>query len=130
MKWAHTKAEELCVEQGLIKTIADFPLVAHVHDEGQMEVRADEVESWEYVIPVDDWKKEEKRQEVDENGRIWSAPEKLGVSEDNTDLYLRRRYHPIGDNYCKALKWAGEHLKLRCETAGEYMIGDNWLDTH
>jgi len=128
MKWAHCKAEDLCVEGGIIKEVAEFPIVAHVHDEGQMEVKGSEVESYQYDIDAADWKEEEKRQHLDEEGRMWSAPTKL--KEIDNKLTIVRYYHPIGDNYCKALEWAGEEFNLRCATAGEYKIGDNWHDCH
>lgn len=128
MKWAHVHAEDLCVQDGLIASIDDFPIVAHVHDEMQAEVDRDEVEEMVYRIEPDAWKKEEKRQHFDDQGRMWSAAKKIGEDEDG--LMIRRYYHAIGENYCKALTWAGEELGLRCPTAGEYLIGESWVDTH
>ena len=134
MKWAHCKAEDELVACGYMQDVADMPIVAHVHDEGQFEVDECEVEETIYRIPPDGWKCEEKRQHIDEQGRIWSAPSEIGPFTDDVTgerhLLVKRQYHVVGDQYCKALKWAGEELHLRCDTAGEYMIGDNWMDCH
>lgn len=46
MKWAHCIAEDMAVEAGLIDDVADFPIVAHVHDECQMDVAPDEAEAY------------------------------------------------------------------------------------
>ena len=100
----------------------------HVHDEGQMEVDADQVEVYQYNIPAASWKEEEKKEYYDELGRMWSAPAQLEAFDDQ--LACVRYYHPIGEQYCIALRTAGEFLKLRCPTAGEYKIGYNWHDTH
>lgn len=128
MKYAHIKAEDECVAAGIIEDIRDFPLVAHVHDEGQMEVDADQVEERWFTIHKDKWEVEEKTQYFDEKGRMWSAPR---ITETEGDFFIvHRQYHPIGEQYCKGLAFAGEFLNLRCETAGEYMIGDSWEDTH
>jgi hypothetical protein len=128
MKWSQVFVEDACLSNGIIDDISDFPLVAHQHDEGQMEVDEDDVESYQYNIKSENWDEEEKRQHVDEEGRIWSAPVKLKSFDDQ--LALVRYYHPIGDEYCKSIKKAGEFLGLRCPTDGEYKIGDSWLDTH
>jgi len=128
MKWAHVLAEDTAVSEGVIDSIKDFPIVAHQHDEGQMEVNEVDVEEHTYLIHSEMKDKEEKRQYVDSNSRIWSAPVFEDVEEGMTKVY--RYYHPIGDIYCKSLTKAGEFLGLRCETAGEYKIGDNWHDTH
>lgn len=133
MKWAHVRAEDQCEDLGIIDSIEDFPIVAHVHDEGQMEVDADKVEEFTYEISKDDWKVEEKKEYFDPLGRMWSAPkiiDEVEEAEGLVKLLIRRRYHPIGEQYCKALEWAGQFLKLRCPTAGEYMIGDSWAETH
>jgi hypothetical protein len=132
MKWAQVRVEDTCNALGHIDSISDFPIVAHVHDEAQMEIDAEEVEEFTYEIPYQDWKKEEKRTMIDEDGRIWSAPKIIGEFEDDErrTYTIQRMYHPIGDQYCKALEWAGKYLGLRCPTAGEYMIGESWADTH
>ena len=134
MKWAHIIAEDNCEDLGIIDDIADFPIVAHVHDEGQMEVDADQVEEITYEIEPDQWKEEEKKQYFDDEGRMWSAPKIIDQLTDDLGnvaaIKVRRMYHPIGEQYCLALETAGEFLKLRCPTAGEYMIGDSWADTH
>lgn len=128
MKYGHIIAEDLAVELGVIDHTDDFPIVCHMHDEGQMEVDEDEVEVTTYAIEADKWKDEEKREYFDDKGRQWSAPVK-GCEADGY-LNVTRYYHPIGDCYAQGIKRAGELLGLRCPTAGEYMIGDSWLDTH
>lgn len=132
MKWAHVRAEDECTRLSIIDRIEDFPIVAHVHDEFQGEVDESECEEMTYQIPIDYWKKEEKRTEIDEDGRLWSAPKIIGEFEDEDRMTytVQRFYHPLGEQYCKALEWAGQYLGLRCPTAGEYMIGDSWADTH
>ena len=129
MKWAHCRAEDTLVEAGFMEGVADMPIVAHVHDEGQFEILESEVEVIEYEILDEQWKEEEKKQMVDEQGRVWSAPTKVDNPRPGT-LIISRTYHIVGDHYCKALKWAGEELGLRCPTAGEYMIGQSWHETH
>jgi len=130
MKWAHIYAEDMAAEAGLC-SIENFPIVAHVHDEMQSEVMESEIETMCYKVNKEDWKSEEKRQHIDEQGRIWSAPYDPGNDDpDSTVLFIERQYHPIGDIYCKALVKAGIELGLRCPTAGEYKIGDSWEDTH
>ena len=128
MKWAHVRAEDTLVDAGYIEDVADMPIVAHVHDEGQFEIEEAEVETMEYYVPASSWDEEEKRQHVDKDGRIWSAPIKMDEIEG--ELKVSRSYHIVGDHYCKALEWAGKELGLRCATAGEYKIGDNWHHTH
>ena len=129
MKYAHIRAEDECLAAGIIDDIRDFPIVAHVHDEGQMEVDADQVEVFSYHIHSSEWEVEEKREHLDEQGRMWSAPEI--VAKENDELWIvERQYHPIGEQYCKGLTWAGEFLGLRCPTAGEYKIADSWEGTH
>lgn len=102
--------------------------LANVHDEVQMEVNEDEVLETMYYIEKDEWKSEEKRQHIDDNGNIWSAP-KI-VAEDDEGFNVVRRYHRAGHILCEAFVKAGEFLKLRCPLAGEYMIGDSWAETH
>ena len=129
MKWAHVIAEDKSVAEVTINKVSDFPIVVHMHDECQAEVHEDQVLYTEYQIRKDDWKVEEKKQFVDCEGRIWSAPIILEEGIDHVML-IQRMYHPIGDQYCRALREAGAMLKLRCPTAGEYKIGRSWKDTH
>jgi len=130
MKWAHIAAEDMAVEMGLIEHFDEFPIVAHVHDEAQMEVTSSEVEYMQYKIgpEKEDWKAEEKRQHVDADGKIWSAPRIVETTDEH--MLIERRYHPLGHIYCKALEGTADTLQLRCPTAGEYMIGDSWAETH
>jgi hypothetical protein len=128
MKWAHVIAEDKSYQEGSIKSISDFPIVVHMHDECQAEVDEAEVYYTEYQIHKSDWKEDEKRLHI-EDGKIWSAPNVLEEYDEGI-LLVQRMYHPIGDQYCRALKEAGEFLKLRCPIAGEYKIGHSWADTH
>ncbi len=128
MKWSAVRVEDECQRLGYIDSIDDFPMVAHVHDEAQMEVNADEVRYTEYQIHESDWKEDEKRVHIEE-GKMWSAPVILEKYDEDM-LLVQRMYHPIGEQYAKAIAWAGEFLKLRCPTAGEYKIGNNWSETH
>lgn len=128
MKWSHMHAEDEAVALGIISCIEEFPIIAHMHDEGQMEIEESEVESEIYDVPESAWKDEEKREHIDAKGRMWSAPSKL--SSEGEVLKVIRYYHPLGEVYCKSITWAGEHFGLRCPTAGEYKIGKSWLDTH
>lgn len=36
----------------------------------------------------------------------------------------------LGQMFAKAIELAGERLKLKVPLAGEYMVGDNWRETH
>ncbi len=36
----------------------------------------------------------------------------------------------LGQLGCKAIKWAGEFFNINCPHDGEYLIGDNWNETH
>jgi hypothetical protein len=129
MKWSNKNAEDVAVDQGIISCIEDFPIVAHQHDEAQMEIPEEEIRYTSYIINKEDWKEEEKRQYKDDDGNIWSAPviaNELGDEE----IEVVRAFHPLGSIYCKAIQDAGKLLGLRCPTDGEYMIGDSWKDTH
>lgn len=128
MKHAHVRAEDELVKIGYIEDVGQMPIVAHVHDEGQFEVEEAEVLRHVYTIHKEDWKAEEKKQYQDPQGRIWSAPVKS--TEHGQNLEVIRYYHVVGDEYVKALQWAGQELGLRCNTDGEYQIGDSWADTH
>ena len=128
MKWGHVFAEDAADDLGCIDGVENFPIVAHVHDEAQMEVDAEEIEVYQYNIPSDSWKEEEKREHWDDQGRMWSAPTKLEAFDDQVACV--RMYHPLGQIYAQSITQAGEFLGLRCPTAGEYKIGDSWVDTH
>lgn len=128
MKYGHKIAEDDALSQGIIKDVSEFPIVAHQHDEGQMEVDKNEVEEVTYSIPKEDWKSEEKRIYIDDKSRMWSAPKKKEVLEDT--ITVIRRYHPLGECYAKAITKAGELFNLRIQTDGEYLLGGSWADTH
>lgn len=127
MKWGHIIAEDLAVERGLIEDIKDFPIVAHVHDEAQMEVPENTLTYMEYNIPKEDWKAEEKLELRNETG-MWSAAN-IDYEEDG-QLMLYRVHSGFGECYAEGIKRAGEMFNMRCPTAGEYKVGDNWWDTH
>lgn len=127
MKWGHIIAEDLAVERGLIEWIGDFPIVAHQHDEAQMEVPTSTLEYMEYNIPKSDWDSEEKAEYHDEKGQ-WSAARIDG--EEGDELLLTRAFSGFGNCYAEGIVKAGEMFKLRCPTAGEYKFGDNWYDCH
>lgn len=126
MKYGHILAEDMAVELGLTPDTDRFPIVAHVHDEAQMEVDEHEVETYQYIVK--DWKTEEKLEYHDEKGRMWSAPTLIG--KDGEGFQVERKYHPLGEVYAKSLTNAGELLKLNVPCAGEYKIGKSWADTH
>lgn len=128
MKVGHIIAEDEAVRIGAIGTVGDFPIIAHVHDEAQMEVDDESIQMVEYTIPLGAWDYEEKREYITEDGRIWSAPQNQG--DEGGYTHCRRLYHPIGHCYSHGIKEAGKALGLRIGTAGEYMIGDSWLETH
>lgn len=132
MKWAHVHAEDVALQLEMISSTNDFPMVAHQHDEAQMEVCESEVERMEiYIEPTKEaWKAEEKRVHRDDDGRLWSAPELILPEKDGEPWLTVRRYHRLGEIYAEAITWAGEELKLRCPTAGEYKIAYSWEGTH
>ena len=93
-----------------------------------MEVAADEVQYITYEIPIEDWKEEEKREYIDVDGRMWSAPNI--ISSSGSHHTIERRYHRAGQIIAEAMTWAGEYLKMRIPMAGEYKIGQSWAETH
>jgi hypothetical protein len=127
MKYGHIIAEDMAVEQGFIETVGDFPIVAHVHDEAQMEVDEERIIRIEYELPKSEWDIEEKK-EFEKEGKIYSAPTIL--QEEGDTLLIGRSYHPLGHCYAMGLRKAGEMFNMRIPLAGEYMIGDSWLETH
>jgi hypothetical protein len=127
MKVGHIIAEDEAVRLGVIETVGDFPIVAHVHDEAQMEV-TDDCILYEYTIPKESFGVEEKVSYTDAEGRIYSSPRI--IREEGNVVHCRRYYHPIGHCYAYGIREAGVRLGIRIEAAGEYMIGKSWLDTH
>lgn len=123
MKYAFVKAKAVMEREGIPTWF-----VANVHDEIQMEINEDEVLYVKYEIKKDDWKQEEKREYRDTEGRMWSAPNIVGESDDS--FTVERRYHRAGHIIADAMTWAGEYLKMRCPMAGEYKIGASWKETH
>lgn len=98
-----------------------------------MEVDEAEVLYMLYTIPKSDWKAEEKRILIDEENRMWSAPRKGKLLDENSEeplLEVHRTYHRAGQIIAEAMTKAGEFLKLRCPLAGEYKVGDSWAETH
>ncbi len=126
MKVGHCLAEDKAVEMGVIEAVGEFPLIAHVHDEAQMEV-SDDAEEHYYTISKSEWDAEEKR-EYELKGKIYSAP--CIVGEEGDTLQIKRYYHPIGHCYAWGIREAGKQLGIRIATAGEYMLGESWEQTH
>lgn len=141
MKYGECMAEDDMIAEGVGLDEKGYPaFVANQHDEVQMEVKADEVEELSYTLAYSTmtdnerkaikevWDAEEKREHIDELGRMWSAPRKDSASDGV--ITVSRRYHRAGniltDNFTKA----GIYLKMRCPLAGEYKIGHSWGDTH
>jgi DNA polymerase I-like protein with 3'-5' exonuclease and polymerase domains len=124
MKYGLVFAEDEMLKEGVGLDDAGFVTwLANVHDEVQMEVEEDEV-LWK-TYPCDDFKSEEKKQHLDSDGRLWSAP-----SFDKEAGTATRAYHRAGQILCEQMTRAGEHLKMRCPLAGEYKIGKSWAETH
>ncbi|AFP33678.1 DNA polymerase [Pectobacterium phage POP72] len=132
MKYALVKAFAVLRREGVALDETGNPAgVANVHDEIQMEVDADEVLYVQYDIKAADWDTEEKRQHVDSEGRMWSAPAIVeGNKKEDEYLKIERRYHRAGQVIAEAMTWAGEYLKMRCKMEGEYKIGKSWAETH
>ena len=36
----------------------------------------------------------------------------------------------VGDEFCKAMTWVSDYLKMRVTLAGEYKVGSSWYDCH
>ena len=129
MKYGKCFAENQLIKEGVALDERGYPMwVADVHDEWQMEVSTEEVKSETYTISKADWKVEEKRQHVDADGYIWSAPSIIDNLEDS--LVVERQFHMAGHILADNMRIAGEFLRLRIPLAGEYKIGASWHDTH
>ena len=142
MKYGECIAEDNMIAEKVALDEFGYPaFVANVHDEVQMEVREDEVDSMEYELPYtlegfpDErkaikavWDAEEKRAHVSEDGRKWSAPCKLSAADGV--IRISRSYHRAGQILMEAFEEAGTKFKMRCPLAGEFKIGNNWHDTH
>lgn len=134
MKYGLCFAENKMIEEGVALDEFGFPMfLANVHDEVQMEVNEDEVLEHTYWVHSESWKKEEKLEYFDEEGRMWSAPSKTGEVrhlDGFEDVKVVRHYHRAGEILAETMKETGEFLSLRIPLAGEYKIGDSWHDTH
>jgi len=129
MKYGKCFAENQLIKEGVALDTKGYPMwVADVHDEWQMEVMTDEVKTDTYKVSKADWKVEEKRQHVDDDGYIWSAP--YIVSETESSYTVERQFHMAGHILADNMRIAGEFLRLRIPLAGEYKIGASWHDTH
>ncbi|UOW66377.1 DNA-directed DNA polymerase [Aeromonas phage vB_AspA_Tola] len=142
MKYGECMAEDLMIAEGVALDSDGWPaFLANQHDEVQLEVDEDECNYTSYALNYSNeegedeksaikrvWGPEEKREHIDEDGRMWSAP-KLESAADGV-ITVSRSYHRAGDilGYCFAK--AGEHLKMRIPLAAEYKIGSSWADTH
>ena len=142
MKYGECIAEDNMIKEGVALDEFGYPaFVANVHDEVQMEVPEDEVDSMEYELAYTTegfpderkaikavWDVEEKRAHTDEQGRKWSAPCKLSAADGI--IRVSRSYHRAGHILMDAFEAAGVMFKMRCPLAGEYKVGNNWQDTH
>lgn len=127
----------------------DFNLVANAHDEWQVEVSKEHIEDIKTVTwtkeeieanmpeeyPEDDYDKvfnktlkrlaEEYVPKLEkETGRIYS---KGKLKKDLTYEYI---LSTLGEMEVKAIREAGEHFNFACPMNGEYIMGENWYDTH
>lgn len=132
MKYSLVKAFAVMRREGVGLDEDGHPAgVANIHDEAQMEVNADEVSYITYELPASEWDEEEKKQFIDSEGRMWSAPSIIkGNKKEDDVLTVERRYHRAGQILAESMTWAGEFLKMRCRMDGEYKIGMSWKDTH
>ena len=132
MKYSLVKAFAVMRREGVALDDMGHPAgVANVHDEMQLEVNEDEVLYLKYDIESTEWDVEEKRQHLDSEGRMWSAPAIVaGNKKEDKVITIERRYHRAGHILADAMAWAGEFLKMRCPMAGEYKIGKSWKETH
>lgn len=74
------------------------------------------------------WGQEEKREHIDEAGKMWSAPSIESAA--NGVITVSRAYHRAGGILGHCFAKAGEYLKMRIPLAAEYKIGDSWAETH
>lgn len=132
MKWGLVMAEDDMLAEGVGLDKNGWPaFLANVHDEIQMEILGSEVEYTTYEIPASAWKQEEKREYVDDKGRMWSAPLVIdGNPKEDETLLIERKYHRAGEILARNMTKAGEFLGMRIPLAGEYKIGASWADTH
>ena len=124
VKWALYFAIEECRARNV-----DFRLLTVQHDEYQLEVKESEMQYTTYTIDAKDWDKEEKTPMKTVCGGYYSAPTIVSKGRDET-LTVTRSYHEVGDILCKAFERTEEYLKFNMPMAGEYMIGNDWYDTH
>jgi len=132
MKWGRCMAEDELLKEGVALDDNGWPsFLADQHDEWQMEIPEEEVSHWDYDLPCEDWKAEEKRTHTDEEGRVWSAPEILAGDPKKDDIIIvQRKYHRAGQVLAEQMTAAGEFLGIRIPLAGEYKIDYSWEGTH
>jgi len=131
MKYALVRAVKQMYDEGVALDESGRPdILASIHDEYQMQVSEDEVQNISYTIPSSEWKDEEKREYLDADGRMWSAPHLEGNPKVDAEVTISRTYHRAGQIMAEAITWAGEFLAFRVPMAGEYKIGKSWGDTH
>ena len=142
MKYGEVIAEDKMLAEGVALDEKGWPaFLANQHDEVQMEVPEGEVDYLEYTLDYDvnheggekrgikvSWDAEEKREHISDDGRHWSAPEK--VKAECGLIYVKRAYHRAGQILCESFAEAGTMMKMRCPLAGEYKVGASWHDTH
>lgn len=99
----------------------EFEKVGDIHDEWQTEFNENLIIDTKTLTFSD---KDEAEEYIHTDGKIWSAPKKVGA-----DKY-QYMYSPLGELQVRALQKAGEKLNLNCPMDGEYIIGNNWFQTH
>jgi DNA polymerase I-like protein with 3'-5' exonuclease and polymerase domains len=131
MKYARCMASNQMLKEGVgLDGNGYVAFLADVHDEHQMEVNESEVELMVYTVEGKaGWKVDEKRQHIDSEGQIWSAPEVTEKTSD-TEWIIERKFHRAGHILANNHKLAGEFLRMRIPLQGEYKIGKSWHDTH
>lgn len=96
-----------------------FEIVGDIHDEWQTECDRKLILDKKIILC-----KDEDNIEMPMDNKIWSQPKKLEEGKYQIE------YNVLGELQVKALRKAGEILKLNCPMDGEYNIGTNWLETH
>lgn len=99
----------------------EFEQVGYIHDEWQVEINDNLIEDRKVLSFTSE---EEMEAHEHNDGRIWSAARQI------SDTEYEYVYCPLGELQVKALRRAGELLNLNCPMDGEYMVGDNWYETH
>lgn len=116
MSKAMTLIKEYCVSEGV-----PYERAAFVHDEGQFLVAKKDVEFWRFKTEDE---AEDFKQHTDATGKLTSAIKK--VADDEFVVC----YSKLGEICLRALQDSGNYYKMRVPIEGEYMVGNNWAETH